>query len=298
MRVNRTFVDELAREYCVYRGLVDCQPGLPGESCTEQGPSLSQTPPDQPSTSKPENTVGIDSRKSSKVGTSSIDELVVPAESEPSRENGSEPQSPGPCTEPKEPLEQSCGDVANEPSMQAAAVDEDGDVQMDDAEGDHLNGAQGEPVAPEPKQRRVWRGRPEGFRELHDSALGLHLEGVSNGAADGVDVSPCDSAMLAHEQHATEPCAATERSCEESPQEAGRKLGQPGRKRASAQEYLQTSVLGTEVLEIYREVLEIRDMASAGATGQAVEATLRLVPGFFADKPDLLFRLREVEFVK
>lgn len=314
MRVNRTFMDELAREYCVYRGLVDCGPELLRQSCTEAGSNGNQMSQDldqnQPSTSNTENTVGSSSRGAVEVGTisamghvNSTMQVHNVEKPEPSRETGSEAKASGPCTV----HEQVSNNEPIKPDEQLSQVDEDGDVRMRDAqEGDQSNGASGEPVAPGPKPVRVWRGRPEGFRELHDSALGLHLEDASaantefseDDVVKSIEASLLNPDPPTDEAHADKPGSlVTEK---DSPSKAAGSEGdrQTARRSASAQEYLQTAVLGTDVLRRYREVLEIRGMASAGATGRAVEETLRLVPGFFEDKPELLFRLKEVEFVR
>ncbi|GAQ85873.1 LisH motif-containing protein [Klebsormidium nitens] len=317
MRVNRTFVDELAREYGVYRGLVDCGPESSRQSCTEAGSSPSQVPQysnqNQPSTSNTEYAVGNNSRGSVEVGTRSASKHVSSREAvqgvekpQTLRKHGSEAEVSGPCT-----VQQQFGnDKETKSGEQVTQVDEDGDVRMHDAqEGDQSNGASGEPVAPGPKPVLVWRGRPEGFRELHDGALGLHLEDASAASTEFSedDVKSLEASLLnpdgpTVEAHAGEPGSlVTEQSSEKA--SASKASGSEGgqqrpRRQASAQEYLQTSVLGTDVLRRYREVLEIRDMVSTGATGRAVEETLRLVPGFFADKQELLFRLKEVEFVR
>jgi hypothetical protein len=309
MQVNRTIIDELAREYCVYRGLVACEPS----STIDAEPRATNPSPSQkhaengPRRFKLDSTGDFSSRETVELGNVSASTTVKSVISHPSSSN-----------EKLDPFIRSPSQLdvqrkeAQRPHEQASQVDEDGDVQMSDAQdGDIDIGAQMETVAQETKPAksiRTWRGRPEGFRELHDSALGLLLKisttpeppkGEMDHPSEGAGPSNTDPGVA---QPSSAEHSQAEQPSTSEPSTSGsadsEQTWQPSLRQASAKKYLQTSVLGTEVLRKYQQVLEIRDMASAGLTGQAVEATECLVSGFFADKPELLFQLKEVEFVK
>lgn len=321
MRVNRTIIDELAREYCVYRGLVACEPS----STIDAEPRATDPSPSQrhaengPPHFKLDSKEDFSSRETVEVENVGASTPVKSVISNPSssheevdhyRKRSS--QSDSAALSRNGPLEVQRKE-AQRPNEQPSQGDEDGDMQMSDAQDgpDIVIGAQMETVAQETKPAksiRSWRGRPEGFRELHDSALGLLLKisttpeppkGETDHPSEGADPSNTDPGVAqpssAEHSQAERPSTSEPSTSKSADSE---QTWQPSLRQASAQKYLQTSVLGTEVLWKYQRVLEIRDMASAGLTGQAVEATERLVSGFFADKPELLFQLKEVEFVK
>ena len=295
LQVNRTILDELAREYCIYRGLVDF------ELASSSQPQAQQQRVEAESLSEKDRLHVVKAGANSSLDGSTGDPVeVADVHSRDCKTNG----KASPCIESVSQVDAEARDPISPSREQMQTVDlegpqtdNDGDVQMSDA-----NDAQPNPETSETvKVCKFWRSRPEGFREIHEEALGLHLETLDTTEPS---VSEAETSLTEAgpplESTETEPMSAESSDEPSSSRPANEEGDQQSHcwQARSPQEYLQTSVLGTEELRKYQEVLRIRDMVSEGATGLAVKATENLIPDFFVDKPELLFQLKEVQFVR